>query len=251
MESKDSVEIVEITPIEVRKLNFLIGLPDIGLVGMISASHLVESLKMQVVGYLESDLFPPVIVLHGNKIYQPFRIYQKDNILLFLSEIPVPPLAVNAISRAITKWLKEKNVDLVMPLGGVPVPNRMAIEEPDVYTVPTNDAANKIINDFSLQRLEEGIMAGPYASILMDCMKLDLPCLALLAQSFPNYPDPGAAASVIKVINKILKLNIDVGELLKNAEEVRVRTRDLMQRTNEQLETMGKSQEYDLPAMYS
>ncbi|WXG40739.1 MAG: proteasome assembly chaperone family protein [Candidatus Freyarchaeum deiterrae] len=251
MESKDSVEIVEITPITVRKINFLIGLPDVGLVGMIAASHLVESLNMNVVGYLESDLFPPVIVLHGNKIYHPFRIYQKDNILLLLSEIPVPPLAVNAISQELTKWLKEKNASLIMPLGGVPVPNRMAVEEPDVYTVPTNDIANKLIDDFSLLRLDEGIMAGPYASILLDCKKLDLPCLALLAQSFPNYPDPGAAASVIKVINKVLKMNIDVGELIKNAEEIRVKTRDLMQRTNEQGQTMGKSQEYDLPAMYS
>ena len=155
MALKDAVEIVEVTPIEISEPNFLIGLPDIGLVGMISASHLVESLDMKPVSYLESDLFPPVLVLHGSKIYHPFRIYQKDNTLLFLSEIPVPPLAVNDISKAITKWLKEINASIVMPLGGIPVPNRIAIEEPDVYAVATNDTANKLIDDFSLQRLEE------------------------------------------------------------------------------------------------
>ncbi len=251
MELKDSVEIVEVSPVDIREPKFLIGLPDIGLVGMISASHIVESLDMKVVAYLESDLFPPVIVLHGSKIYHPFRIYQKDNVLLFLSEIPVPPLAVNTISHAITKWSVDKNASIVMPLAGIPVPNRIAIEEPDVYTVATNDTANKLIDDFSLQRLEEGIMAGPYASILMDCTKLGITCLALLAQSFPNYPDPGAAASVVKVINKVLGMNIDVGALLEKAEEIRVKTRDLMQRTTDQLGPMGKSQEYDLPAMYS
>ncbi|MFB0560674.1 MAG: proteasome assembly chaperone family protein [Candidatus Lokiarchaeia archaeon] len=251
MALKDAVEIVEVTPIEISEPNFLIGLPDIGLVGMISASHLVESLDMKPVSYLESDLFPPVLVLHGSKIYHPFRIYQKDNTLLFLSEIPVPPLAVNDISKAITKWLKEINASIVMPLGGIPVPNRIAIEEPDVYAVATNDTANKLIDDFSLQRLEEGIMAGPYARILMDCTKLDLPCLALLAQSFPNYPDPGAAASVVKVINKVLGMDTDVGALLEKAEEFRIKTRDLMQRTTDQFASMGKSQEYDLPAMYS
>lgn len=251
MELKDSVEIVEVTPIDVPKPKFLIGLPDIGLVGMISASHIVESLGMKVVAYLESDLFPPVIVLHGSKIYHPFRIYQKDDILLFLSEIPVPPLAVNAISHAITKWLIEKNTSIVILLAGIPVPNRIAIDEPDVYTVATNDAANKLIEDFSFQRLEEGIMAGPYASILMDCTKLGITCLALLAQSFPNYPDPGAAASTVKVINKVLGMNIDIDALLEKAEEIRIKTRDLMQRTTDQLASMGKSQEYDLPAMYS
>ncbi len=251
MEAKDSVEIIEDVPVKVREPKFLIGLPDVGLVGMISASHIVETLDMKIVAHLESDLFPPVIVLHGSKIYHPFRIYQKDNILLFLSEIPVPPLAVNSISHTITKWLIDKKVSLVMPLAGIPVPNRIAIDEPDVYTVATNDFANKIIDDFSLQRLEEGIMAGPYASILMDCAKHDIPCLALLAQSFPNYPDPGAAASIVKVINKVLKMNIDVGALLEKAEEIRIKSRDLMKRTAEQLESMGKSQEYDLPAMYS
>jgi uncharacterized protein len=251
MASKNSVEIVETVQIRVNEPNLLVGLPDIGLVGMISASHLVESLDMKPVSYLESDLFPPVLVLHESKIYHPFRIYQKDDFLLFLSEIPVPPGAVNAISKAMTKWLQEKNFSLVMPLGGIPVQNRMAIEEPDVYTVATNEAANKLIDDFSLQRLEEGIMAGPYASFLMDCTKLDIPCLALLAQSFPNYPDPGAAASVIKIINKVLGMNIDIAALLEKAEEIRVKTRDLMQRTTQQFESMGKSQEYDLPAMYS
>jgi len=76
MALKDSVEIVEVVPVEVDQPHFLIGLPDIGLVGMISATHLVESLDMKVVSYLESDLFPPILVLHGSKIYHPFRIYQ-------------------------------------------------------------------------------------------------------------------------------------------------------------------------------
>ena len=41
------------------------GLPDVGLVGLLAASHIISSLKLREVGAIESDLLPPMIVLHS------------------------------------------------------------------------------------------------------------------------------------------------------------------------------------------
>ncbi|MFX0197471.1 MAG: PAC2 family protein, partial [Candidatus Hodarchaeota archaeon] len=46
---------------------FLIGLPEIGLVGTISAMQLIKSLDMEEVGYMKSELFPPLVIFHGGQ----------------------------------------------------------------------------------------------------------------------------------------------------------------------------------------
>ena len=63
----EDVKIVEKGVIP-KKFTLINGLPDVGLVGLVAASHIVSSLKMEEVGTVESDLFPPMIVLHDGLV---------------------------------------------------------------------------------------------------------------------------------------------------------------------------------------
>jgi predicted ATP-grasp superfamily ATP-dependent carboligase len=45
-------------------------------------------------------------------------------------------------------------------------------------------------------------------------------------------------------------LKVDVSELLKRGEEIRLRSKDMMHRTHEEMNKMNKSHEYDLPPLY-
>jgi predicted ATP-grasp superfamily ATP-dependent carboligase len=51
-------------------------------------------------------------------------------------------------------------------------------------------------------------------------------------------------------LNKLLNLSVDVKGLLEQAEEIRLRMRELMQRTSKSMRGMEKAQEQELPAMY-
>jgi len=245
------VGIVETGDVEVKNPKIVIGLPDIGLVGVILANHMVQTMGMREVGYVESDLFPPIIILHEGKPHHPFRLYRKDDLLLLVSEIAIPPIAIYDTAREVCDWAKSKNASLIMPIGGTPVPNRMAIEKPKVFAIPIGNTVGKIVRDFGIELFEEGMIVGPYARIIAECEKLGLSCLTLLSQSYPNYPDPGAAAAVAEVLSKVINIKIDVSPLEEQAEEIRLRMKDLMKRTILEMERMGKSQEYELPAMYS
>jgi uncharacterized protein len=75
--------------------------------------------------------------------------------------------------------------------------------------------------------------------------------LALLAQCFPNYPDPEAAAEVLKGLGKITGLKVNVAKLLEKGEEIRLRARDVMKRTQEEMSKMKKGQELDIPMYVS
>lgn len=230
------------------------GLPDVGLVGTIAASFIVEKLGYKEIGHVESDLFSPVMVIHDGKLKNPFRIYSdKDGrVVVVLSEVPVPPKAVYPLTTALADWFHEIDAKQpVISIKGLPVKNRMDIEKPEVFAIGNNGDAVAELKAKQVELLEEGFIAGTYAIMLRECAKKNLSAIALVAQCYPVYPDPGAAASAIETIRKfVTPLEVEVGELLENAEDIKLRARDLMQQTTLSASEMQKGMEQDMPIMY-
>ncbi|RLI09173.1 proteasome assembly chaperone family protein [Candidatus Bathyarchaeota archaeon] len=225
----------------------VIGLPDVGLVGVIATQFLIEKLGLREVAYLRSDLFPPIAVLHGGLPHSPVRVFGDKGILVVFSETAVPAGAVAPLSRAIVDWCRSKGAKLIISLSGIPVPNRQDLERPSVFGAASLPEALGILRKYGIEVLESGIMVGPYALILRYCAEHGLPALVLSAQCFFSYPDPEAAASVLGKLAEILGVKIDVEELLEKGEEIRLRARDVMMRTQREMARMKKAQEYDIP----
>jgi uncharacterized protein len=129
----------------------------------------------------------------------------------------------------------------------MPVQNRQDIETPKVFGVASNPALLKMLEDKGVEALREGYMVGPQALILRYCAEKGLSAIALLAQSFFNYPDPEAAAAALRGFSNVTGKKIDVAQLLEKGEEIRLRARDVMKRTQEEMTKMKKGQEYDMP----
>ncbi|MEM3055299.1 MAG: PAC2 family protein, partial [Candidatus Bathyarchaeia archaeon] len=109
----------------------------------------------------------------------------------------------------------------------------------------------KMLQDKNLEILREGYMVGPQAIMLQYCATLGLPALTLLAQCFFNYPDPEAAAKALEQLMNITGLKADISKLLEKGEEIRLKARDMMKRTQQELTKMKKTQEYDIPLYVS
>lgn len=223
------------------------GLPDVGLVGLIATSHIISQLDLTEIAYVESDLLPPIVVLHDGLPHAPLRIFGKNNLIALISETPIPAKAVQPIIRAIVEWSQMKKVKMTISLGGMPIPNRQNIEKPKVFGAASNASLLDMLQKKGIDVLKEGFMVGPQALIMRYCAERNVPAVALLAQSFYNYPDPEAAAETIKELNKIFEVQVNVSELIEKGEEIRLRARDIMKRTQPELARMRKSQEYDLP----
>jgi len=242
--------------IEVENPYILIGLPDVGLIGVISSSQLIKSLDMKLIGYIDSEKLPPIVVIHQTTPMSPLRVYGADNVILIVSEIPLPPALIRPFSKEVVTWAKALNPTAIISLSGIPVPNRMDIEEPGIYAVASGQRALERFDELEamqVQKLEEGFMAGPYASILNQCMKETppLPNITFLVQSHMNYPDPGAAATLLATVAKFLNVTIDVEPLFEQAEDIRLRMRDTMKRTSQTMQQVNKEQEYEIPAFYA
>jgi len=246
----DDVRIVEEVVVELKQPSAILGFPDVGLVGAIATYHLVDKLKLKHLASIESDDFPPVVVVHNGRPVAPLRIYGRSNLLVVVSEIPIKSTLLHSISRKLVEWFKSKNVKLVIPLGGIPHPKRIEVENPQVYGISVNKQTDELINGKDIQKMDEGISVGAHSLILYECMKNKINALYLMAESHAKYPDPESAAAVIQKLNGLLDLDVGVKELIEKGEEIKIQARDLMKRTENILQDIGKEQENEIPMMY-
>ena len=240
------VKIVEKKPIP-SGATMLYGLPDVGLVGLIATSYLISELNLEEIAYMDSDLLPPVVVLHEGLPHAPLRIYGNKNFIAVISELAIPAPALHTVMRTLVDWGENKKVKMMVSMGGIPIENRQVITEPKVYGAASSKELLDMLSKKELSILKEGYMVGPQALTMRYCAEKKISAIALLAQSFYNYPDPEAAAMVLKELSKITEIKIDVSKLLEKGEEIRLKARDIMKRTQKEMTRMKKSQEYDLP----
>lgn len=235
--------------------NLIIGFPDVGLVGLISGMHVIETLKMQEIGHIDSSVFPPIVVLHGGKFQAPARIYYREKTALLISEIPIPPDAILSIAEALVNWIQVKKIKKIYILYGIPMPNRLDIEKPTVFANATLKETAEQLKSKDYKFIDTGVLAGAHASVIWESTKVHPPVdiIALGVEAFLKYPDPAAAVSLIETMNDLINLNVDVKELLEKAEEFRMNLRDTMSRTQENMQRQmqqGGIQPTDLPAMF-
>ena len=248
LSSEDGLKIVETEPIP-KQAVVINGLPDVGLVGLLAASHIVSFLKLREIGAIESDLLPPLIVLHGGVPKAPVRIFSGNGIVVIISETVIPGSLVRPLASTLADWARGRNVRLMLSLGGMAVSNRQDIDAPKVFAALSAKALESELNG-AAEILEEGYIVGAYGLLLRRCAELSIPAITLLTQSHYNYPDPEAAAAALTAVNKILDLKVDISDLLKRGEEIRLRSKDMMHRTHEEMNRMDKAHEYDLPPLY-
>ena len=246
--SKGGVKIVasETIPKQTVMIN---GLPDVGLVGLLAASHIISSLKLREVGAIESDLLPPMIVLHGGVPKAPVRIFAGNGLVVIISETVIPASLIRPLANTLVEWASENNARLMISLGGMAVANRQDIDIPKVFAALSAKSVESQLNG-AADVLEEGYIVGAYGLLLRNCAQASIPAITLLTQSHYNYPDPEAAAAALTAVNKILGLKVDASDLLKRGEEIRLRSKDMMHRTHEEMNRMDKAHEYDLPPLY-
>jgi len=244
----DGFRILETAEIP-SELVLINGLPDVGLVGLLAASHIVRTLKLEEVGAIASDMLPPMIVLHDGVPKLPVRIFAGSSIAVLLSETAIPGSLLRTLADGLVDWSKRKKIQLMLSLGGMAVTNRQDLEVPKVFAALSQKDLEKRLQG-AAEIMEEGYIVGAYGLLLRKCAEESIPAITLLTQSYYNYPDPQAAAASLNAVNKILNLKIDVGELLGKGEEIRLRSKDMMHRTHEEMQRMNKPHEYDLPPLY-
>ncbi|MDG7046033.1 MAG: proteasome assembly chaperone family protein [Nitrososphaerota archaeon] len=236
--------------INLKGVTAIEGFPDVGLVGVISSSFLIDALKLKQVAHVKSDFMPPIAVVHEGWVRDPIRFYSNGKFIVMTSELAVPAEFIYPLAVSIVNWLKSEGVSNLISLNGYPYDKRMDIEEPSVFGVGNSQIVATQLKEKGIEIIQEGFIAGLYAVLLNESNKVNLPAFALLAQSYDKYPDPGAAIVVLKVVSKLFNMSLDLKPLAEKADEIRLNVKDLMSQTQTTMQDAGKGMEGTVPAMY-
>lgn len=223
MRVKTQTECCTIISEDIEDAIVLEGSPGVGLVGNIVGWLLVEDLKMKEIGYIDSKYFPPLAVLYKGVAIHPFRIYESEGIVLFLSDFIVPPNVVYDMTNAIVDWMEKNSSKELITFNSMVVREKT---QPAAGAANSPEALQKLAN-MELPVLPFGNLNGLSGTLLTRCAVKNIPASCLFAEILNPYPDPRAAAGVIGTLNKMLNTEIDPEPLLKEAEEIESRLKKL------------------------
>lgn len=217
MAAKLHTKFVEFKPKDLSKYTLIEGFPGMGLVGTISAKYLIERMKFKLYGYIDSDIFIPVIRVHNGLPVNPSRIYVNDErkLAVLISEQIIPRRHTDYMAEQVVDWVRKKGIRKLISLSGIHAEDGA---KGMVYGIASNDDSKKVLEKHKVEVIGDGITTGVTALILLKLKNSDIEACSIMG-NVKIAADYEAAAELIKKLNEILELNIVVEPLLKEARE--------------------------------
>ncbi len=198
----------------------------IGECGFISMSHLVDKLGAERIGYIITSNIPQFITIKNNQITFPFEIYRRDDIVVILPIFEPIKSEHLMFTKTVVQWSIDQKFKQAILIGGL---DRRLQDESEIKAIYTKAFREKR-TDVDIPFLDEGLyVTGPLAYMLMFYELNDFEAVALLPYAERSRPDPVAASIAVKEINKILKIDVNVQELLDEAHKIEKEIESLIQ----------------------
>lgn len=235
--------------------SFVEGFPGIGLVGPMSISYMVDKLQMEYVGYMESTTFPPLISIHKGEPVPPVRVYcsSESKILTIFAEFAMPIDLVSEITDTIYAFVEKSKIAAIYSIGGIPmgIPSGPNSQKKSVFGICSKKSLSGALLKAGLVPIEEGVSTGVGAMLLLRSTLEGLDNINVMVSVQPGIVDPIYAESAITCLNKLLKLDVDITDLDKEAKLVEAKIKEIIDKHKETHESYKNAVGDSGPSMYA
>ncbi|MCS7115603.1 MAG: proteasome assembly chaperone family protein [Nitrososphaerota archaeon] len=245
--------IKELVRVELNNPVMIEGLPGLGLVGKIATRYLIKQLKAQKFAHLYSPHFPYFVLVNRKGSVRllrgAFYYWRNDkgqsDLILFTGDSQAQTIEGQyEISNSILDLAERHGVKLIITLGGYRMETK---DKPKVVAAANN-------RNLLEQALKVNAIISPMGSPIVGTAGLILglasfrriDALCLLGETRGYLPDPKAAKSVLEVLIKFLKINVDLSGLdeeIAKAESMVARLQKIEEKRAMQAVEMRKSEE--------
>lgn len=228
-----TTRIVEFEKPKLKNPVFIEGLPGVGNVGRIAAGYMIEELGAKKFAELHSSHFMPFVLLHQsssvhvlkNEFYywKAKKAGQKDLIILIGDSQSVDPEGHYEIVEEILKFINKYGVKEMFTLAGLST--GQVSKKPHVIGAVSDPELVKKYGKFGVD-FDAGARVGTIvgaAGLLLGMgryYKMKSVCLLGETVGFPIIPDPKSAEELLRILTKILGLEISTAKLDKKIKEM-------------------------------
>ncbi|MFP3220476.1 MAG: PAC2 family protein [Candidatus Marsarchaeota archaeon] len=218
-----------------------VGFPDAGLVGLISSTQIIHDGAFKNVGWIDlGDFMPPTAIVHSGLPFSPIQVYERGGMAVISAEVPIPAEAAKPVGDLIMGLARKISANEIVTMGGLASDDRYEEEtQPSVYFVSSDPEGAKRLAQTGIAPLEGGLLMGTYAHLVMSGLKEGLAVNSFYANAYPRMPDPGAAAALLNAISRVYPIKVDTENLIKQSEEIRLRTKQIMQQVTSSAKPAG------------
>lgn len=224
------------------------GLPGIGLVGKIAADHLLSKMKAKKFCELYSPYFPPQVItdkqgtvrLVRNEFFH-FKSGGQDFIVIAGDFQGMSPESQYEITGKILDVLEEYKPKLMYTLGGLGTGK--VVKTPKVYGAANDKTlieAHKKEGIIFNGREGGGIFGA--SGLLLGLGELrEMPGICLMGETVGQVVDAKAAKVLLQKLAKLINLEIDMGDLDKQAKNTEKELKKIQELQEEQAKALQMS----------
>ena len=218
--------------IEIRKLKEINieggvvfdGFHGIGLTSTIAIGCFINSLKTELVGILDSTLFPPLSVIYNAKPNFPARIYanEEKKLAFFVCEAILESSAHRQIAHTILNWSNYNKCKTIISVATREIEKEgRTKKEPALYVISNSLSIMQELNDIGILSLKNGTINGIPGILLNESNWKNIDVVVFVVDVISGIPDFRAAANVAQVVSKIVpEAYCEIKPLIKEAENI-------------------------------
>jgi len=228
-----------------RRPIFVEGLPGVGGVGKIAVDHIIAETRPTKFARIYSKHFPSQVIIDTrgrikmltNDFYYLKRGNAPDIIFMSGDTQAITTDGQYEVSEFIVEFVSRLGVKEIYTLGGYNVGKFSEVAR--VFGAGTSDELIARAADLGvIFRSDEpgGGISGASGLILAFAEKKNIPALCLLGETSGFFIDPKGAEAVLRVLTKLIRIDVNLSELRERAKEVEM----IAQRIHEFEESIPK-----------
>jgi uncharacterized protein len=209
----------EITPTDVKNGYLIDGFPYTGLANAIATESLISTSQFELVGILDSKLFPPISIIREETPNFPARILVNKNLkLAIFSSYLTPHESIHhEVAETMLKWANDHSCSYIISSSAIKSDDNV----PFVIGIGSTDEAKKKLRDAKIPILKNGTIPGIPGVLLNEGSISGINVIVLLCKARESGPDYRAGAEICMAMSKLVPgASCDLRSLLSEAEGI-------------------------------
>ena len=219
------IKIKELKPLNLEDGYLIDGFPSVGFSSAIASESMIHTSKFELVGVIDSDIFPPISIIKDGKPNYPSRIFVNEDLKvgIFLSYLTLDQSLHRTVAKTMLKWAKKHKIGLIV--SSVAVKSQKGNEE--VMGIGNTDSARAKIKEAGLKVLENGTIPGIPAILLNEGSMTDQDVIVIIFHTDGKGPDFKSSAQICVAMSQLIPgASCNIPSLQQEAEKAEVVIKD-------------------------